>query len=231
MKPLRKHRACARGFTLAELAIVIVIVTLLLGGLAVPLLTRMEQRNVQRTRTDLEEIKEALIGFAILNGRLPSPAGSASNGAESGACATHAACTGFVPWVTLGTPKLDAWGKIYRYSVTPGFTSTFTLTTTASKTVRTRDTTGALINLATQLPAVILSYGRQGYGHDEAGSALPDRAQANADEDSNSTATQDFLSRTVTENSAVSGGAFDDQVLWVPASVLFNRLVSAGRLP
>ena len=57
----RQHQA---GFTLVEMAIVLMIVGLLLGGLLVPLSAQMEQRNVTETRKQLDEIQQALIGYA-----------------------------------------------------------------------------------------------------------------------------------------------------------------------
>jgi prepilin-type N-terminal cleavage/methylation domain-containing protein len=130
-----------RGFTLVEMAVVLVILGLILGGLVVPLSAQMEIRNYSRTKTQLDEIKEALIGYAIINGRLPCPATAASSGLESfcpaatGTCVgtetttvqTHGNCSaqftnvfsGFLPAATLGiSPQdaqgftLDAWGGI-----------------------------------------------------------------------------------------------------------------------
>ena len=69
-----RPRRTAKGFTLAELAVVLVIVGLLLGGLMVPLSTQMDNRYRSDTVKALADIREALIGFAIVNGRLPCPA-------------------------------------------------------------------------------------------------------------------------------------------------------------
>ncbi len=63
-----------KGFSLIELAIVLVVVALLIGGLLVPLSMQIEQQRIRDTQKTLEEIKEALVGFAIANGRLPRPA-------------------------------------------------------------------------------------------------------------------------------------------------------------
>lgn len=123
------------GFTLIEMAITLLIVTLLLGGLLIPLATQVEQKNITETQSELENIKEALIGYAIANGRLPCPASSTSNGLESfapGGNTTNGICSnffdGFIPAVTLGiTPvddsgyAIDAWGlsqNRIRYAVT-----------------------------------------------------------------------------------------------------------------
>lgn len=122
------------GFTLVEMAVVLVIVGLLLGGLLIPVTAQMEMRGYSQTNARLAEIKEALIGYAIINGRLPCPATAASNGLESfcpagtptGACVgaettvvqTHGNCSaqgtnvfsGFLPAATLGIAPQDAAG-------------------------------------------------------------------------------------------------------------------------
>ena len=54
-----------KGFSLIELAIVLVIVTLLIGGLAVPLSAQIEARRIAETRKIMEEGREALLGYAI----------------------------------------------------------------------------------------------------------------------------------------------------------------------
>ena len=53
------------GFTLIELAIVLVIVTILLGGLAVPLAAQIEARRIGETRKAMEVIHDTLIGYAM----------------------------------------------------------------------------------------------------------------------------------------------------------------------
>lgn len=62
------------GFTLTELAIVLFIVSLLIGGMLVPLSAQMEVRGRQETDHALANIRDALTGFAVVNGRLPCPA-------------------------------------------------------------------------------------------------------------------------------------------------------------
>ena len=124
--------ASARGFSLAEMAVVVAIVALLLAGLLLPLGTQIEQRNVSTTQAQLEAAREALLGFAIINGRLPCPAApppanpAATDGMESpvggGACTNY--LNGFLPAVTLGLQPVDsrqfavdAWGNRIRYAV------------------------------------------------------------------------------------------------------------------
>lgn len=54
-----------RGFTLIELAIVLVIVTILVGGLAMPLSAQIQARRIAETNRTLEEAREAIIGYAM----------------------------------------------------------------------------------------------------------------------------------------------------------------------
>lgn len=68
----------SRGFTLTELAVVLTIVALLLGSLMYTLSAQIEQRNFEETRRRLEQARELVMAFAVVNGRLPCPARSAA---------------------------------------------------------------------------------------------------------------------------------------------------------
>jgi prepilin-type N-terminal cleavage/methylation domain-containing protein len=128
------HLHCA-GFTLTELAVVLVIVALLIGGMLMPLSAQDDLRRTAETRKTLGDINDALIGFAAANGRLPCPAIEGSNGIESPPGGTNCdgslgmgtnSYAGYVPAATLGiTPvndngyATDAWGNRIRYAVFP----------------------------------------------------------------------------------------------------------------
>jgi prepilin-type N-terminal cleavage/methylation domain-containing protein len=236
-----------RGFTLVEMSVVLVVVALLLGSLLVPLSTQVEQRQGVETEQILEDAREALIGFAMVNGRLPRPAQSSSNGAEkpstscTGANATIN-CTGFLPWATLGLPRYDGYGKQLRYSVAPAYAEsaiTFSSSTAGHKTVKTRDSAGNPVNLVSGVPAVILSHGANNFGFTESGNELGNGSATNADEATNDSKFKctlaadcdNFMHRMRSTNPSVTGGEFDDRVAWVPNTLLINRLVAAGRLP
>ena len=234
----------SHGFTLTELAVVLVIVALMIGGLLLPLSAQDDIRRTQETQKTLNEARDALIGFAAANGRLPRPATSASNGVEiSATCATDADCSGLVPWATLGVGKLDAWNKIIRYSVTPAFANgSISLATIPNRIVQTRDPgTGALTFLvgvpvctsSQCTPAVIFSHGKKNWGTSDSGTAIPDGSNpdTNVDEDQNNTGPTNYISRTPTDNTAAAGGEFDDIVVWLSPNILFNRMIAAGRLP
>ena len=113
------------GFTLVELSIVILIMGLIIGGLAMPLSTQLENGRIRETRDQLAEMEAALQGFAIVNGHLPCPAVPGSNGLSAtlaGGCVTQ---HGFIPASTLGLVGarnddnllLDAWASPVRFSV------------------------------------------------------------------------------------------------------------------
>lgn len=61
------------GFTLIELAMVLFILALLLGSFLTPLATSIEQRNRQTTMQQLEQIRQSLLGYALVHGHLPCP--------------------------------------------------------------------------------------------------------------------------------------------------------------
>lgn len=232
-----------RGFTLTELAVVLAIVALLIGGLLMPLAEQDNLRRTAETRKALADASEALLGFAAAHGRLPRPATSATNGTENDAvCATDAACDGFIPWATLGIGKLDAWGKIIRYSVTPAYANTsFTFSTIANRKVQTRDSAGSLSYLIGQAsnctstnqcaPAVVFSHGKGRWGTSDDGTPLANDSTTNVDEDVNNTNPTIYISRTTTNNTLAPGGEFDDMVVWLSPNILYNRMIAAGRLP
>lgn len=234
------------GFTLIEVAIVLAVLALLIGGMLVPFSAQIEQQKIIDTQNSIDLIKEALIGYAVANGRLPCPAQSATRGEQRTVCTLPADRVGFVPWVTLGTPQLDSWGHLFRYSVSPQFASAsqpITLTASPDITILTRDASGNLVyqSNCNNIPAVVLSHGKNGYGAANAqGISQMAPPAANVDEITNAGGATSFsgcassnfvVSRTQVADAATNGGAFDDIVGWISPYVLFNRMVSAGRLP
>jgi prepilin-type N-terminal cleavage/methylation domain-containing protein len=124
------------GFTLIELTMVLFIVSLLLASFLSPLSTRLEQQNREKTADKLSEIKESLLGYALINGRLPCPdcpdgtvgtcsAGTPNDGVEdtytSGSDNICRSNVGNLPWVDLQSSEHDAWSRHFTYAVSSGF--------------------------------------------------------------------------------------------------------------
>jgi prepilin-type N-terminal cleavage/methylation domain-containing protein len=219
------------GFTLVELAVVMAIIALLLGMLIVPLGTQMDQQRASETNRQMDQIREAVIGFATATGRLPCPAtattasGVAGAGLENKPGIACGILEGVVPWATLGVPEADAWGRRFTYRVTSAFaddatgglSATFLLTDGGDITI-----TDGSATIAQNIPAVIVSHGKNGtgsYGSDGGRFAV---GTANELENNNGNAT--FISRT-------NATDFDDLVVWVSPNVLKSRMVAANRLP
>jgi len=136
----------SRGFTLAEMAMAVAILSLLLFAAMVPFSTQLDVRNIADTRRSMDSIREALLGFAQTNGRLPCPANGATRagsvdtttwptqiaaGAEQWDPVNNQCFTvlGVVPWTTLGTPETDSWGRRFTYRVAPAFADGLTKST------------------------------------------------------------------------------------------------------
>ena len=122
------------GFTLTELAVVLAIVGLLIGGAMMTLSAQVEQRNNDETLRRLNAATDAVLAFAIVNKRLPCPArfATAANnsqglesfctnatvagcaGTETTAVQTHGNCSdfysGYLPAVSVGATPLDSNG-------------------------------------------------------------------------------------------------------------------------
>jgi prepilin-type N-terminal cleavage/methylation domain-containing protein len=105
-------RRSGRGFSLVELAVVMTIVAFLLGGLIYTLSAQTEQRNFEETRRRLEQARELLLGFAIVNGRLPCPARSAATAAPSTVAGDEVRTTGGVDPDCIGDAVTDYYGGV-----------------------------------------------------------------------------------------------------------------------
>jgi prepilin-type N-terminal cleavage/methylation domain-containing protein len=70
------------GFTLVEIAIVLLIVTILLGYTVALFPSQQKLKQYRAVDRQMDEVMEAIIGFAQVNGRLPCPAIPNSGGVE-----------------------------------------------------------------------------------------------------------------------------------------------------
>ena len=221
-----------RGFTLIELSIVLLVVALLLGTVLTPIATQFRIRETREAQEQIEIVRQALIGFAQSQGRLPCP-DTDRDGLENGTGPGCGNTNGFLPYATIGLPATDPWGHLYVYRVAAEFTNTVIpgtpcvgtgvgdnllgLCDNGNITVFTRgdDPLTAAIegksqnNYATTAAAVIVSFGPNGFcGTNTDGVQRPPPAgacgvlTAAVDESENTDANGTFVSRTYTGGGA-----------------------------
>jgi len=236
------------GFSLVEMAIVLIILGFLLAAALLPLQAQRHIAAQLETETILADAQKALIGFAQTHGRLPCPAtnhGSAvfpddmgtENPSGSGVCVVQ---SGFLPAKTLGLQAidaqgfaLDAWQNRVRYAVTLAHDGAFTKTNGMNdlgvaalapdlKVCATASATGCTnrINLIDNAVAVIFSLG-----------ATANQTSGGIDENRNlmMPTNNTFISHTIT-TSASTNGEFDHIVTWLSPYVLYNDMITAGQL-
>jgi prepilin-type N-terminal cleavage/methylation domain-containing protein len=248
-----------RGFTLTELAVVVAIIGFLLASALYTLSAQTEQRNFEETRRRLEAARELLLAFAIVNGRLPCPAISATDpntaGLEApaggGTCTAPGPYGGWLPARTIGFQitdgsgnAIDAWGNPMRYAVShsaltgclgalPHFTSAANLRTNGL-TCQPNDL--VVCRTATGITATTcgtaLAVTNQNTLVAIVFSTGKNGAQGSAgiDEAANLNGDRVFVWHTPTPVGSTNG-EFDDQVAWIAVGELYGRLVAANVLP
>ena len=242
------------GFTLLEMAIVLLIMALLLGGLLPSLSGRIEQQRISETRKQLDEIEQALLGHAVAYGRLPCPASSTSNGMESfapGGNPANGNCSnfndGYVPAATLGLSTSDGyssdpWGNRMRYAVAASNSNAFTrnggmsatglsalapnllVCSSATGITASGCSTGTALTASPGVPALIYSTGKNGA---YGGNGTDEAANPNINSSNNDRV---FVSHAPATASSANG-EFDDIVTWLSPNILYNRMIEAGKLP
>jgi len=243
MKLKNKHQ----GFSLIEIAIVLIILSVALGGLVSSLASRMETANRDDVKKELKEIKQVVMAYAFTNNPpfLPCPdADVIPDGLENrnaGICVRN---YGYLPWKTLGVGYADAWNNRYQYWVNSNYTNSalgFTLATdpndTGSATVNTRvgNVVDVLLNNAV---LVVFSYGQNAVGAVSANNVNqpPMPAVGRTDELENRKSffgvNNIFIQRVPSaEGVDNDGGPFDDLLMWINSYELKAKMVEAGVLP
>ncbi len=221
-----------KGFTLVEIAVVLVVVGLIFGSILGPLSNQRANQKIKTTETLLKEFHDALLGFAALNGYLPCPAILTSDGLEERNAGPGSNCDtehGYLPGATLGLNGsfnsdnliTDAWGNPIRYSLnnvdTWAYAKDIQMTTPAPTydICSTAGCGGGSI-LASDVVAVVYSIG-------------PDRdaTPGSADQQENLDGDDAFVSHPPAEGGAVQ---FDDILIWLSPSTLTLHLVKSGQL-
>ena len=222
------------GFTLIEMSIVLIVISLILSGVLKTVSVQRQQLKRDETRQALQIINQALIGFTATEGRLPCPDTDNDGEANDVAVPFGDTCTndeGFLPFVDLGVPAEDAWGNRFRYRVSsnaginfadnpdpgPPLLSSFAMGDPGDIVVR--DAGGNLV--VNNIPAIVISYaenGRQTIANLPCGAGVP-----TVTEEENCNANALFTADDYRTD-------FDDLLTWVAPTVLINRMIESGRL-
>lgn len=242
------------GFTLVELAVVLIIVTLLSTGLMLSLSAQREAASNTETQRLLNDARDALLGFAAANGRLPCPAAPNTTGEEAplggGTCLNN--WDGFLPAITLGiTPTnengyaIDAWGNPIRYAITNFSNTTFCPTQCFTTTNGIKTAWNGGIVISPDLRICNTATGISGAGAAAicaTGASLANNAVAvifstgkngavtptSSDEQANRNADRAFVFHTQV---ATGANEFDDLMIWLSPNIFYNRLITVGKLP
>ena len=145
-----------RGFTLIEMAIVLTIIGLMIGGGLLAIGPLVDKAKFNQTNTTLDQVENALVLFVIRNNRLPCPALGTTLASDpvnygieqpiGGGTCTATAATGVIPWRTLGLDEAystDAWNdRLSYYAAQPGQLGTgATAATTTAASIQRNGTT------------------------------------------------------------------------------------------
>jgi prepilin-type N-terminal cleavage/methylation domain-containing protein len=249
-----------RGFSLVELAIVMLIVGLLMSGALITFSTQVEQRNASDAAQRLNSAVDAIVGFALVNRRLPCPAVSGATGVEAfsagsaltgGTCSTQFA--GYLPALDLGIQPTDSsgyatdpWGGRIRYAVASAITLCSGTSTLPHFTYTVNLKANGISCKPNDIDVCVTSTGINATSCNTATRAASANtvvflvfstgkngaytSQYGNDENANTNGDQVFVTRLPTE-SASTQGQFDDYMVMMPAGVFYSKLVTAGILP
>lgn len=249
------------GITLVETAVAFSITAFIMGSALVAFSGLVDNRNNEETARRLNAAVDGVIGFAIVNRRLPCPAVLGATGTEApaggGNCTSSPA--GFLPGLSIGfTPvdangyAMDVWGNPLRYAIATagaaamtGCTGTATLPHLTS--AANLKANGPSCKPGTSdLDICTTSTGTTGTS---CGTATRVAAQStvafivysvgkNGNDplpswgtDETENTDNDPVFITRSPASVTGVGHFDDLMVYVPIGVLYSKLINAGVLP
>lgn len=217
------------GFTLLEMAMVLLILGLLLGGFLGPLSVRQEANKRQEADVLLHTIHDSLVGFAITRGYLPCPdidgdGREDRNGSQcSGLQEKETVRVGQLPYVTLGVGRLDPWNNRFTYAVDTAFTDSSR--SPLPKFTSSEQGRVVVSHGIDHTPALVLSHGANGLG---ALNAINQRQRpaTSTSERKNADGNGTFILDDYRDN---PDDPFDDMMTWVAPNVLALRMLQAGK--
>ena len=131
---------------------------------------------------------------------------------------------GILPWFNLGVGERDSWNNRFTYAVSKPFTESSRF----PHPVFSLQTEGTIqvVNGVNNTPAVVLSHGANTRGGLSVHGIIQAMPTSTAEqENSNGDGRFEYAPYN---NDTVQG--FDDQMVWISAPILKNRLLMAGRI-
>ncbi len=244
------------GFTLVEVTLVFLIVTILLGYTVGIYPAQHDVKQYETANEEMDSIIKYLIRFAQVDGRLPCPDSTVVatdfDGEEdvnvTWDCDSDFA---YLPGKTLGIQGryddmgrlLDPWGKPYLYAVSDGAGANDDFIDRVNIKAQVFGNMVGDIHICDDSPAIgdqiVCPVGTKevmsrvaavviSTGKDQANSTS--NIQAENLDNFNVAATMDRIF-VYAQRSNQSGAEYDDLIRWLSTNLLLSKLVEAGRLP
>lgn len=194
-----------RGFTLTELAIVLLILALLGSGALSALRIQTERARFGEARSQVAEAREALLNYAAVERRLPCADANDDGEPDCGQPCPDRDGDGKadscrLPWAALGVVARDPWGQRLNYLPSANFTHAgFGLTSTGELSLQ--DVQGGALANKEAVAFVVWSTG-------------PD--------------TSDSTKTSIPQSLTPEAPGTDDIVMWTSRFVLLGHMLEAG---
>jgi len=238
-----RDKQAQQGFSLIEVAIVLVIIGVLLAGVTGPLSTWRDHETYKQTELYLEQSRKALLTFAAVKGHLPCP-DTDGDGDEDRSTAAGRTCDeseGTLPWLDLGLTRETPWQQPAFYAVHGRVdnhdcdttneaecffddSTKYNLATKAGDTGQlhvndAEQSVAGVTELVSQALVVVASFGRNSAEtfNDCPGGSDSDDERENCDGDVNFAHTSPRIA---------AGNRYDDQLIWLDKLSLHGLLLA-----